>query len=70
MTFSVFPKRGRGGHQGDYPSGERARAARLTDEQIARMRAQRADGALQKDLAREYGIGQSHVSRIVRGLVR
>ena len=43
---------------------------KLTDDQIASLRAERAKGRLQKDIAREFGITQTHVSRVLRGLAR
>lgn len=48
--------------------GEGNGFARLTDEQVAEIRARYASGLVrQVDLAKEYGIAQSHVSRLVRG---
>ena len=46
--------------------GERSGAAKLTEEKVQGMRKKYSDGWTQKDLAVEYGLGQSHVSRIVR----
>lgn len=43
---------------------------RLTDEQVAELRARFAGGARQVDLAQEYGISQNTVSSLVRGRTR
>jgi hypothetical protein len=48
-------------------SGEQHWAARLSDAQIAEIRARRAAGETQTALAREYGVRQSTISRIVNG---
>jgi hypothetical protein len=47
--------------------GERHWAARLTDAQIADICKRRATGETQTALAREYGVRQSTISRIVNG---
>jgi hypothetical protein len=46
-------------------SGERHWQATITDAQIAEIRARRAAGETQTALAREYGVRQSTISRIV-----
>ena len=51
-----------------YERGRAARQGRLTDAQVEEMRVRRANGARQKDLARDYGITDGQVSMIVRGL--
>ena len=51
-----------------YERGRAARPGRLTDEQVVLMRERRAAGALQKDLARDFGITDGQVSLIIRGL--
>lgn len=51
--------------------GETHRGAKLTDTQVAELRARYASGGvMQKDLAAEYGVGKMQVSRLVRGLRR
>lgn len=48
-------------------NGERHAGHRLTDEQVAQIRARYAGGGVyQKDLAEEYGVSQQLVSLIVR----
>lgn len=47
--------------------GEKAGGAKVTAAQVAEIRARRAAGEQQKDLAREFGLGEMQVSRIVRG---
>lgn len=56
-------ERGRG------PSGERSPQSKLTNSTVREMRLRRANGALQKDLARDYGVSAAYVSEIVNGLV-
>lgn len=50
-------------------AGERAPWARLTNVAIREIRARRAAGARQVDLAAEYGVSQAYISEIVNGLV-
>lgn len=53
--------------QGANGPGEANGFARLTENQIAEIRRRYAAGGVrQVDLAKEFGVGQSHVSRIVR----
>jgi Mor family transcriptional regulator len=70
MPWTTFQRPKRGGSTGVYLSGERARHAKLTDAEVASLRADRRNGMLLRELAAKYGIGESHVSRLVRGLVR
>lgn len=46
-------------------AGEKQWAAKLTAQQVADIRERYARGERQRVLAREYGIAQAHVSRIV-----
>lgn len=48
-------------------AGENGGNARLTWDDVHAIRAARAAGALQPDLARQYGVHQVHISHIVRG---
>jgi hypothetical protein len=48
-------------------SGEDRRQAKVTEAQVAEMRARRAAGAQCKHLASEFGLHPSQVSRITRG---
>lgn len=48
--------------------GERHHGARLTAAQVQEMRERRANGAIQKLLAADYGISEAYVSEIVNGL--
>ena len=51
--------------------GERMPTHKLTDAQVAEIRERyAAGGVMQKELAREYGVTQSHVSYVARGLRR
>lgn len=47
------------------PSGSRNGLARLTAEQVSEIRRRHADGALQRELAEQFGVSQSTVSAIV-----
>lgn len=47
--------------------GEAHWNAKLTDAQVSEIRAKIASGAKQRDIAAEYGVSQSHVSRIHQG---
>lgn len=49
------------------PSGEGNGQARVTKAQVGQIRRRYAAGALQRELAEEFGIAQSQVSAIVRG---
>lgn len=51
-------------------ANERHGMARLTDEDVARLRAERAAGADRATLASRYGVSRTHVSRIVSGRSR
>ena len=48
-------------------AGERHPASRLTEAQVVEMRIRRANGAMQKRLAADYGISEAYVSEIVLG---
>lgn len=59
------------GRQGDTRNfGVANGFAKLTDEQVAEVRRLRRGGMVQQRIADLFGIGQTHVSRIVRGEVR
>lgn len=49
--------------------GERAPNARLTASHVRAIRERRAQGAIQKHLAEQYGLSAAYVSEIVNGLV-
>ncbi len=46
----------------------RGDCAKVTDGEVALMRVLHAEGATQASLAIEFGLSQSHISRVVRGL--
>jgi hypothetical protein len=48
-------------------TGERNGHAKLTWGQVDSIRAMRRDGALLKDICREFGLGKGHVSEICNG---
>lgn len=48
--------------------GEQNGRAKLTEEQVVRLRQLRAEGWTQSALALKFGVGQSQVGRIVRGV--
>jgi len=48
-------------------AGIRNPRARLTPRSVAEIRADAASGMSQADIARKYGVGQQHVSRILCG---
>lgn len=51
--------------------GESSPSAKLTSEQVRLIRQRYAEGGvLQRELAAEYGVGQTQVSRIIRGVRR
>lgn len=52
------------------PRGEKHWCARLTDAQVAEIRARHANGEMQKSLAADFNINAATVSRIVRNLWR
>lgn len=58
------------GRQGPIVRGEAHPKARLTDAQIRQIREQRVAGATLAALGEAFGIGTSHVSRIVNGTSR
>jgi hypothetical protein len=43
---------------------------KLSDDDVTAIRQRHANGAVQKDLAIEYGVSKAQISRIVNGLVR
>ena len=48
-------------------SGETNLNSKLTTEQIVEIRTRYAAGGIRQiDLARKFGVGQSHISRIIR----
>lgn len=49
------------------PRGEQHPYAKLTQAQVDTIRRRQAEGALQSDLAREYGVTQPAISHIVLG---
>ena len=49
--------------------GERHPASRLDNAKVRLIRERRANGALQRDLAVEYGVSNAYISEIVNGLV-
>lgn len=46
-----------------------AKAAKLTEAAVVEIRSRRANGAMQKTLAADYGVSDAYVSEIVNGLV-
>lgn len=53
--------------QGIYPEGERHYCARITEADVREIRRLCAAGVLQRDVAKQFGIRQGHVSRICAG---
>lgn len=51
-------------------AGERHHAAKLSDEQVAELRAKAASGRSGRSLALEYGIRSAQASAIIRGAAR
>ncbi len=50
--------------------GEQSSQAKVTDAQVAEIRAHRDRGELLRQLASAYGLGESQISRICRGVSR
>ncbi|MCF7805284.1 MAG: hypothetical protein K9N46_09875 [Candidatus Marinimicrobia bacterium] len=50
-----------------FTRGENHPQAQLTEEDVRRIRRKVESGALQKELAEEYGVTKTHISNIVRG---
>jgi hypothetical protein len=50
------------------PKGERSSVAKLTADQVVAIRSRYAAGALQRELAAEYGLHRAYVSLLIRGL--
>jgi hypothetical protein len=50
--------------------GETHPAAKLTDKEVEQIRGLFKDGVWQTDLAKTFNVHQSHISRIVYGLIR
>jgi|ERR671926_686610 hypothetical protein len=48
--------------------GRAPRGGRLTDDEVVTIRQRRAAGARQKDLAAQFGVSESLVSMIIRGI--
>lgn len=59
LVFQVHPEK--------CPRGEAAWAARLTAEQVERIRARRAEGWTQTKLAQEFGVSQSAIWSLLAG---
>jgi hypothetical protein len=59
----------KGGHVADR-RGVKNGNAKLSDAQVLEIIAKRAEGWSQQSIADEYGVGQSQISRIVRGIQR
>lgn len=57
----------KGRHRGGARSGERNHFAKLSDADVARLRADREAGMTQRAAARKYGIGQTQAWRITHG---
>lgn len=55
-------------HRAMVPRGERHGAAKLTDVQALEIRERTSRGAVQRQLAREYGVSSSAIANIVHGL--
>jgi IS30 family transposase len=60
----------RGRDRGLFHGGVKHWNARLTDEQVASIRQAQASGESQHSIAKRFGVHQSTVSRIVRGVRR
>lgn len=56
--------------KGRTANGTRIGSSKLSDEQVGAIRLERAAGATQFAIARQFGISQSHVSRIVNHVNR
>jgi DNA invertase Pin-like site-specific DNA recombinase len=54
-------------HRRKPPFGEKNGRAKLTEEDIRQIRALKDQGVTQRKLAAQFGVGQSQMSRIVRG---
>lgn len=60
--------KGRYSNRPSFPSpGERNGSAKITTNDVHCIRALYAKGCLQKEIAEMFGLGQSHISRIIRG---
>lgn len=53
--------------RGLHPFGERHPSARLSDRDVALIKEATAVGVTQRDLARAFGVDQSHICKLVRG---
>jgi predicted DNA-binding protein (UPF0251 family) len=56
--------------KGRSPHGEGHYAFRLTTAEVELIRGEYSKGANQYDLGERFGVGQTHISRIVRGTAR
>lgn len=64
---NIADKVAKGRQRGPQP-GERNHSAKLTDQQALEIRERYAAGGVrQRQIAAEYGVGQSQISRVVRG---
>jgi hypothetical protein len=63
----IWMRMKRGGPTARYRRGTASSASKLTDAQVIEMRARRAMGVTQKQLAMDFGIAQSRVSKIING---
>lgn len=53
--------------RGRQARGSRSGSSRLTEREVVEIRARRTDGALQRDLAAEYGVSRTTISQIANG---
>jgi hypothetical protein len=53
--------------KGRKPLGSRSSSAKLTEDQVSEIRRRHGGGEVQRDLAREFGVGHTSIGRIVRG---
>lgn len=68
-NMSDCAKKGR--IRGGNPSGDRSPFAKVTDVQVAEIRARYGKGGItQRELAEEFGLGQAYVSDLVRRVRR
>lgn len=57
-------------HKGRKPTGDKASFSVLSNDQVAEIREKASKGVRNKDLARQYNVHQSHISKIVGGTAR
>lgn len=71
LDLNYYVPRCRSCHRAaDVQHGERNPNAKLTDADVVAIRSAVAAGELQRVVAKRFGVGQTHVSRIVRGAQR